>query len=499
MKLRDVLKGVDYTLIDGSLDVEISGVNIDSRVIESGNLFIATEGTKSDGHDFIDKALEKGAVAVVICKKTEDIACKALDDNVAIVYVENSRAELSQIVNNFYDDPSKSFKLIGITGTNGKTSVATMIDYVLRKIGNKTGLMSTIKNYCCGEELNLARTTPTTPDCVELGQTMALMRDKGVDDVIMEVSSMGLKTGRVTKCHFDVGVFMNISPEHLDDHGDMEDYTISKMMLFDIVDKMVVNVDDDCSTRILEAHPDLDAIRFSIENVEKSNLFAESLAYTNDGVGFDLVYKKADSEERHKIYAGIPGQFAVYNILAVAGICIQLGIELEKIIPALNEKIEIPGRYDVIKSKDGVTAIVDYAHTPMALENLLETVKKNPTFARLISVFGCGGDRDATKRAPMGKISGRIADYSIITSDNPRTENPESILLEIERGMKESGGIYEVEGDRRKAIEKAVSIATEGDVIVISGKGHENYQILKDKTIHFDDCEVVGGCFDEGN
>jgi len=318
---------------------------------------------------------------------------------------------------------------------------------------------------------------------------------------------MGLKTERVNACGFDVGVFTNLSPEHLDDHGTMEDYKASKLKLFEMSDRFVINADDSVSRDILRLHPESDTIRFGIMNPDDCDLYADKLMYSNEGAKFDLVYRRRKEDDglnmnvqghipaltRHSVSLSVPGQFAVYNILAAIGCCLQLGIELSRLVPLLGEKLDIPvpGRYDVLRSKDGVTAIVDYAHTASALENLLNAVRTNKSYEHIISVFGCGGNRDDTKRAPMGKISGEYADRTIITSDNPRGEDPLAIIRMIEEGIRPTGAVYEIEADRRKAIERAIRMAEPGDVVVIAGKGHESYQIFKDETIHFDDKEAV--------
>jgi UDP-N-acetylmuramoyl-L-alanyl-D-glutamate--2,6-diaminopimelate ligase len=492
MRLKELFEGIVCRYIQGNSQCSIKSIQIDSRLIEEGDIFVAIPGANADGHDFAVTAAMEGAAAILVCDegKTERILAK-IPEETAILIVEDTRAILSKIVNRFYGHPSEKFALIGITGTNGKTSTAAMADHILSKLGKKTGVLGTIDNHIGGEVMQTRRTTPTTPDCVELGEIMNEMAIKDVDALIMEVSSMGLKTNRVADCRFDVGVFTNISPEHLDDHGTMNDYKESKMMLMLMVPQVVVNLDDELSSEILD-RTKATVIGFGIGARDHPGIYAENIEYLLNTVSFTVVYNAVGGKrKRLKTSVSTPSEFAVYNALAALGICIALGIDLESAAEALSEPIQISGRFETIHSDTGVTAIVDYAHTAKALEKLLMAVRANPQYLRVISVFGCGGDRDSSKREPMGKISGTLADISIVTSDNPRMEDPETIVDEILVGMKRSSGVWEKETDRRKAIFRAIQIAEPGDVVVISGKGHEDYQILGKEKIHFDDKEVV--------
>lgn len=492
MKLKDLFEGIPCRYIQGNAQYSINSIQIDSRLVEEDDIFVAIPGAKSDGHDFVVTAAMEGAAAVLVCdeEKTEKILTQ-IPEETAVLLVDDTRAVLSGIVNKFYGQPSEKFALIGITGTNGKTSTAAITDHILTKLGRKTGLLGTIDNYIGGEAMKTRRTTPTTPDCVELGEIMNEMANQDVDALIMEVSSMGLKTKRVADCRFDVGVFTNISPEHLDDHGTMDDYKESKMLLMLMVPKAVVNLDDDMSREILD-RTKAKVLGFGIGDRKHPGLYAEDVEYVQDAVSFTLVFHKAGEEtKRLKAKVSTPSEFAVYNALAALGICAALGMDIETAVVALSDPITIRGRFEIVPSGTGINAIVDFAHTTEALKKLLIAVRENPKYAKVISVFGCGGDRDPSKRAPMGETSGKLADISIVTSDNPRTEDPEKIVDEILVGLKRSGGVWEKETDRRKAIFRAVEIANPGDVVVISGKGHEDYQILGKEKIHFDDREVV--------
>jgi UDP-N-acetylmuramoyl-L-alanyl-D-glutamate--2,6-diaminopimelate ligase len=595
MKLSELFEGIDCRIEMGSLNTEISGIQVDSRLIRPGDLFVAMVGAKADGHDFIRQALDAGAAAV-LCERGRSFgpqvnAVKAMpglhgdghedhgsiakvDDGSAqtatVLSVPDARRVLSRLVNRFYKDPSKKFTLIGVTGTNGKTSVASITSAVLSTLGQSTGLLGTLGTFFWGESIDMEQTTPTTPDCVELGAIMAYMATEKADSLIMEVSSMGLKTGRVSACDFDVAVFTNISPEHLDDHGTMDDYKASKRLLFGMARRAVINVDDDFAPALIEtANGNGHAIlAYGIENSACCDLYAKNIVYTTAGVSFDIVLRanpfdgkldqgmqavcaergyldedstqqgqdhgsgesaaifKQDSAWREQdpsrqelgsaqhapdfemsaarlsvpVSLNIPSAFAVYNALAAVGACLATGADFVQAAKAVQGDILVPGRYEVIESGrgDGISAIVDYAHTAKALENLLAAVRANPSYSRIISVFGCGGDRDNSKRAPMGEISGRIADYSIITSDNPRTEDPLAIIAEIVPGIDATGAAYEIEPDRGSAIKKAVLMAEPGDIIVIAGKGHEDYQILGTEKIHFDDREAVRDAFRAG-
>jgi UDP-N-acetylmuramoyl-L-alanyl-D-glutamate--2,6-diaminopimelate ligase len=493
MKLDDLLKGSGHRLVSGSGDVDILGVAIDSRLVKPGDLFVATVGREADGHDYIPMAAANGAAAALIARGREsDIGLEAVAGSFSVASAPNTRAALSGIVNRFHGEPSRRFTLIGVTGTNGKTSVATMIDHALERSGRRTGLLGTIENYCLGEVMDVRRTTPTNPDCVELGEIMTRMADAGVEVLTMEATSMGLKMGRVSGCDFDVAVFTNLSPEHLDDHGTMEDYKASKLMLFGMAKSAVINADDPAADDFAAAAAG-PVTRYGVKDGDRCDLWAEGVEYAPGGVGFDMAAKGrgASGEERARVELATPAEFAVYNALAAAGACLAVGMELRDIAAYLSEDIEIAGRYQVIRSDDGVSVIIDYAHTAGALENLLGAVRSNPSFGRLISVFGCGGDRDPGKRAPMGEISGRLADRTIITSDNPRTEDPLAIIAQAEEGVRASGGAYEIEPDRAKAIGKAVRSAAPGDVVVVAGKGHEDYQIIGREKIHLDDRETA--------
>ncbi len=493
MILSDLLSDIDYSIIQGRNDTVVSGLAIDSRKVKTGDLFIAIKGMTTDGHEFITNAVERGASVILIDNdRKKDIRLQTGPQQVTVVSVRDTRDILSKISNTYYDKPAEKFNLIGVTGTNGKTSVTVILDHVLKLLGHKTGLIGTIANYCGEEVIDVDRTTPTTPDCIELAQIMSYMAEHDVDDVIMEASSMGLKTKRVKDITFEVGVFTNISPEHLDDHKTMEDYKASKMMLFEQSKKTVVNMDDELAQDIADISNG-PCLKYGIKKKGPSDLVAESISFTGEGVSFRMMY----GIEQFKVNLKIPSEFAIYNVLAVVGTCLQLGIPFKDLEGPIQDEIVVPGRYDIVSAPQGFTGIIDYAHTEVALENLLQAVKANPAYKKVISVFGCGGDRDPSKRAPMGRVSGDVADYTIITSDNPRTEDPQLIVDMVEDGIRKTGGEYEVIVDRRAAIEKAVKMAEEGDAVVIAGKGHETYQILKDKTIDFDDKEIfqslIGG------
>lgn len=526
--LSQILHELDYEIIinannminsntDYALDhLYVNDIQINSKKIKPGNMYIATQGEKADGHNFIHEAYENGAIFIVInSEKYTELNFNRLT-NITIIKLKNTREFLSQIINNFYSNPSKHFKLIGVTGTNGKTSVTTIANYVFRKLNKKTGLIGTIDNYINDTILPIEKTNPTTPDCIELGKIMDIFVGEKVDIALMEVSSMALKTHRVDRCHFDIAAFTNLSPEHLDNHKTMEDYCNSKLLLFDMVNKAVINMDNEYSDRVLAGcHGNI--LKYGIQNPENCDIYAKNIQYTNESVSFQVVYKqnnsnrislssevKPDLDNQNNITdvksiitrelpitIKTPSEFAIYNNLAVIGICLMSGFSLEDIVPILHDDIPVEGRYDVIKTQQPFAAIIDFAHTPVALDNLLKAVRKNDTYKRIITVFGCGGDRDKSKRSVMGHISQQLSDFTIITSDNPRTENPLLILEDILDGIDQSQTDYKAIENRKEAIEYAISIAKEGDAIVIAGKGHEKVQILNGYSIEFSDKDTV--------
>lgn len=468
MKLRDILKGIDVVDIYNEKDVDILHVTNNSRECKNGSLFAAVRGFQTDGHKYIQNAVQNGAVAVICEEYNPNIDCTQ-------VVVSSSRRAEAMAASNFYHLPHKKFKLIGVTGTNGKTTVTYLVKHILEYSGKKTGLIGTNQNMIGDEVFETGR---TTPDSIELQGIFAKMADAGVEYCIMEVSSHALELDRIYGCHFHSAAFTNLSQDHLDFHITMDNYAKAKAKLFEITDHAVINLDDAYSEIMIKSSKN--AVTYSA--LSDAALFAKDISLSSGGVSFDL--------GREKISLAIPGEFSVYNALCAIGIALSCSIDISIIKEALLCAHGVKGRAEVVKTNTDYTVLIDYAHTPDGIENILKTVKG---FAkgRTIIVFGCGGDRDNTKRPIMGRIAGQLADFCVVTSDNPRTEEPMRIISMIEEGIKDSGCDYIIIESRYDAIKYALSNAKKGDVIVLAGKGHETYQILNSGTIHFDEREVV--------
>lgn len=481
MELKKLLQEVPYEVLQGTDTLEIQKITYDSRKVEKGSLFVCVTGFQTDGHQYIPMALEKGAVAILTEHPVEDVP-----PQVTVIATKNNRQALAAVAAAFYEHPSASMEVVGVTGTNGKTTTTYLVKSVLDHVGRKVGIVGTIENRIGEEVIPSER---TTPESLELQALLHQMKASDVTDVIMEVSSHSLDLHRVDGIQYDVGVFTNLTQDHLDYHKTMENYKKAKAMLFARCKKSVINVDDGAGQFMIDCAAG-EVMTFGIE--KPCDLKAKDISISAAGSSFTLIYQG----KQYAVKLHTPGRFSVYNALGAIGVCLCLGVPMTEILTGLAENPGVSGRFQAIRSKKGYQAVVDYAHTPDGLENVLKTAKE---FAkgRIIAVFGCGGDRDKTKRPIMGRIGGEYADYCILTSDNPRTEDPEQILTEVEEGTKETGCAYEKQVDRRIAIERAVAMAEEGDVIVVAGKGHETYQIFFDKTIHFDDVEEVRKAFGE--
>ena len=481
MNLKNILQGIENIKGKGNFDIEIENIESDSRKITKNGLFFAIKGFAVDGTDYINSAVENGAVAVVI-EEEKDIKKINNINDITIALVPNIRKAMAISACNFYDNPSKKLKLIGVTGTKGKTTTTFMVKEILEKQGYKVGLIGTIANYI--GEVCLGDSSRTTPESIELQKLFARMVEEKCQVAVMEVSSQSLKLDRVYGCDFDIGVFTNFSEDHISEHEhpDMEDYFKSKCKLFDMCKTAFINVDDLYGEKLKKIIP-CEFATYGIDNT--CNLLAKDITITNSYVDFRV--KLTERNERVKV--DIPGRFTVYNALAAISIALKLGCSSDSIKEALLE-IKVPGRSELVPNKKGLTIMIDYAHSPESLENILSAVKSY-TRGRVISVFGCGGDRDTSKRAIMGEISGRIADYTIITSDNPRTEEPKLIVDEIENGIKKTKGKYEVVVDRIEAIKTAIKMAGKTDIIVLAGKGHEPYQEINGVKYPFDERKIV--------
>lgn len=479
--LEELALLVNGTKIVGDGGAQITGIEHDSRKITAGNLFVCFEGAHFDGHNFINQAVSNGAVAILTAR--ENFQPPA---GISALIVKDMLKALAIIVPYACDYPAKKLRVIGVTGTNGKTTTTYMIREILTRAGYKVGLIGTIQ-MMIGDEIFPMHNT--TPNVIDLQKIFTEMLSRGVQYVVMEVSSHALAENRISGIEFDAAVFTNLTQDHLDFHKTMENYRAAKARLFDIVSRAgskpnksaVVNVDDDAGAFMLE-HASCKKITYSVKN--NSDLRAENVSVRADGTSFELGGKTLNLH--------VTGIFNVYNVLAAIGAAEAENIPAEIIQTALENFRSVPGRFERIYADIPFAVIVDYAHTPDGVENVLKTARQIAR-NKIITVFGCGGDRDNTKRPIMGRLAAELSDVVIATSDNPRTENPEKILREIEVGVREKIGAktFETISDRRAAIFRAIQLAQAGDVVMILGKGHENYQILNSGTIHFDDREVA--------
>lgn len=477
MILKSLLKGLDYEVIKGNEESKVQNIRYDNRKIEQGDAFVCVKGFKADGHSFIGDAIKKGANILIV---QEDVS---VQEDITIIKVRDTRKALAIMSSNYFGNPKDKLKIIGITGTNGKTTSAFIIKSILEKAGFMTGLIGTIANYIGNKKVDAVRTTPESYELHELFKNMV---DAGVEYCVMEVSSHSLELDRVYGIQFEEGIFTNLTRDHLDFHKTFENYYNAKFKLFERSNHSIINLDDPYGANIVkdieEREVKTKVSTFSIE--KESDFKAFEIKSHSNGSEF-----KVNLESVEEFYINIPGEYNIYNSLGCIICAHNLNIPMDKIKEGLSDVV-IPGRCELVAKEKNLpySIIIDYAHTPDGLENILSTVKAF-TKNRMISVFGCGGDRDKVKRPQMGKIGCELSDIAIITSDNPRSEEPMDIINDIVKPLNYDNFVIEV--NRKEAIRKAMNMALEGDVIVIAGKGHETYQILKDETIHFDEREVV--------
>lgn len=476
MLLCELVKNLEIKSVQGSLDINIEGIAYDSRKTRQDALFVCIDGTVVDGHMYISDAIENGTKAFLVQKHVE------APEGITVVEIEDTRYGLACVADVFFGHPSQKLNLVGITGTKGKTTTSYMVKSILQAAEHKIGLIGTVANLI-GDEILYA--TRTTPESFDLQSLFSEMVEKKVDSAVIEVSSQGLELHRVAKCDFDIGVFTNFSRDHIGpkEHATLEDYFNAKAKLFSMCKQAVINIDSEHGKKMAEL---ANCKVFTYGMCENADIRAIDIVKETEYTSFYLTSPWGNTN----IKTNLQGNFNIYNALAAIGSCCLIpGITLEHVKVGL-VKVNVPGRMETVPTDGNYSVLIDYAHTPDSLEKVLSTVKE---FAkgRVVSLFGCGGDRDAGKRPQMGEISGSIADYSIITSDNPRTEEPEKIINDIEAGITKTNGKYIKITDRRQAIKFALENAQEGDIIILAGKGHETYQQFKDKTVHFDEREVV--------
>lgn len=473
MKISEILKNVEYISISGE-EKDIKSLAYNTLNVRDGSMFFCIEGLKTDGHIFAQKAADSGALAIVVSKDVE------VKGNVTIIKVKDTREAMALMSSNFYGNVADTMNIIGVTGTNGKTTSTFMIKSILDAYNKKTALLGTIYNIIGSKKEEAKRTTPESMDLQEMFYNM---KKEGIEYCVMEVSSHSLELKRVYGVNFKAGIFTNLTQDHLDFHITMENYFNAKMKLFERCDVAVINIDDEYGKRAAESIKGK-VITFGIENEAK--VMGENIVISERGTDFNIKYE----DKVLPISLNLPGKFNVYNALGAAAACIGIGIPIDCIKKGLESLEVVPGRSEKIISKKGFTVVIDYAHTPDGIVNILKTAREY-TKGRLITLFGCGGDRDKTKRPLMGKAAGELSDFCIVTSDNPRSEEPMVIIGDILPGIDKTGCPYVIIEDRKEAIKYAIENGKEGDVIVIAGKGHETYQILKDKTINFDEHKIV--------
>ena len=492
MNFKNIIKNIKYEILIGEIDKDIKGITCDSRKCGEDYIFVAIRGFESDGHDFIENAIKNGASVIFYEAGIGVDFSKFARDDLTFVKVKDTRKIYSYICNIFYGNPSEKIKIIGITGTNGKTTVS----YLLEKILSNTGVIGTV-NYRLGNEIIPCNNT--TPEPSELNYIIDRFINKGAENIIMEVSSHGIDLNRVSYINFDIGVFTNLTSEHLDYHKTMENYFNAKKRFFTEIlpasnkktKFAVINTDDDYGKKLLK-DIDYDIITYSMED-KNADVFAES--FTMDITGCKITV--SIDNKSYNVKTNLIGEHNISNILSVMGVARCLNLNMEQVSKSLSSKINIPGRLERVKNNRNV--FVDYAHTADALKNVLTSLNKiKQNNSKIITVFGCGGDRDKSKRPKMGYIASKLSDFIIVTSDNPRTENPVLIIDNIMDGVKRAlkkglieENSYRVIPDRRDAIKMAINIAKDNDIVLIAGKGHEDYQIIGKEKIHFDDKETA--------
>jgi UDP-N-acetylmuramoyl-L-alanyl-D-glutamate--2,6-diaminopimelate ligase len=486
MQLSDLIQRLSAKSIQGPVDREITGVRYDSRRVNSGHLFVAVRGDAFDGHSFIEQAIEKGAVAVVG-------EHGALSQRATTIVVPDSRAALAQLAATFFGDPSRKLKMIGVTGTNGKSTTTFLIKHLLERANQSTGLIGTVQYEIGERRLPASRTTPESLDLQEL---LSQCVEAGCRNVAIEVSSHALSQGRSNEIEFDVGVFTNLTRDHLDFHAGMKEYFEAKARLFESLrqsrkkdGKAVINIDDPYGQQLAGRFGrDLPIITYGMG--VRADFRASDFKVEMSGTSYRLDAK----DKSYLVRLPLIGRFNIYNSLAALAAARAVGLDVRSAISALAKAPQIPGRLEAVPAKRKFQVFVDYAHTDDALLNVVKTCRDlNPN--RLILVFGCGGNRDQTKRPLMGAVADQYADYSFITSDNPRKEDPEAILRDIENGFTHKN--YTKIVDRREAIARAIAMAQPRDIVLIAGKGHEKYQEFSDHTVPFDDVEIAGRVLEE--
>lgn len=486
MTIEQLVSVLNDVEIKGDVNKDIEFITHDSRRVRKNTLFVCICGTRVDGNKFIPQAIKAGACAIMT---EQDVQ---VPDDITVIKVPDIHKAIEMAVPYFYDYPGKKMRMIGVTGTNGKTSSTYMLRDILRSAGYKVGVIGTIKIMIEDEEMPIHN---TTPDVIDLQEILAMMYAKHIDYVVMEVSSHALAMNRVAGCEYDTAMFTNLTQDHLDYHKTMENYALAKAKLFDslsadnlikINKTAVINLDDALGSKTMIEHTKCNLITYGINS--EATFKAQNVEIKASGANFDIDY---NGEKTH-FALKVTGMFNVYNILGVIGVALAEKIDMAIIKRTLEDFKAVAGRFELVREGQDFSVIVDYAHTPDGLENVLKTAREIAK-KRLIVVFGCGGDRDRTKRPIMGRIAAQLADVVIATSDNPRTEDPEFILSEVEAGVLPAlhGNIHEKITDRRTAIFRAIELAQTDDIVLIAGKGHENYQILKTGTIHFDDKEVA--------
>ena len=490
MKLLEVLDNIDFKLIAGDLNKEITSVEYDSRKVAVGSLFVCVQGFTVDGHSYASMAAEKGASAIVVdknrsCLNEDELGVLAKENFLSVIEIDDTHMHLADLCANFYEHPEKKLAVYGITGTKGKTTTAFMLRAILEQSGRDTGLIGTVCNIIAGHKTHAAHTTPESRDLFEMMDTLTRF---GSEDLVMEVSSQALKLDRVRGITYRTAAFTNLYEDHIapNEHPDMEDYLSCKLKIFDNCETGILNLDCSVADKVIDyCKGKAPLLTYSVNG--EADFVARNIRPERRGHVTGTVFELDCKYYNCDIFVALPGKFNVYNALCAIATAVSEGIDIECIKQAL-ENISVPGRMQPIENNFGVNILVDYAHNAAALESVLDTLKEY-TEGRIITVFGCGGNRSRTRRFEMGEVSGNLSDYTVITSDNPRNEEPDAIIADIITGISKTTGKYEVEPDRSKAIKLSINMAQKGDTVLIAGKGHEDYQIFADKTIHFDDCE----------